>query len=175
MRIKRIRTRLRLEKSVDQKHRRQNGAQSEKMASLAGVRKKSHGQAGKNRTSTYRIWDAMNQRCRNPKKAGYKWYGGRGIRVSKRWHKFVNFLNDMGERPENLQLERMNNDGHYTKSNCKWASKLEQMNNTKRNHWVTFRGVKRTIENWARKLEINRITLTARFNRGWSIKRALTT
>jgi hypothetical protein len=78
----------------------------------------------------YCIWAAMRDRCNNPRNKQYKDYGGRGIHVCKRWGKFENFAEDMGPRPHPLlTLERKNNYKNYCKSNCKWASRLEQNNN----------------------------------------------
>lgn len=82
---------------------------------------------------TYRSWHAMISRCTNPKKDNYKDYGGRGIVVCKKWLKFENFLKDMGERPIGKTLDRIDNDGNYCKSNCKWSTPKEQANNRRTN------------------------------------------
>lgn len=79
--------------------------------------------------TTYTIWKNMLQRCLNIKDTNYYRYGGRGITVDPKWKTFVNFLEDMGERPSNLTLERINNDKGYYKDNCKWATRKEQANN----------------------------------------------
>lgn len=71
----------------------------------------------------------MRQRCNNPACDDYRWYGGRGIRVCKRWDDFTLFLSDMGERPSGFTLERINNARSYSPSNCKWASWEEQHRN----------------------------------------------
>lgn len=81
----------------------------------------------------YNVWNAMHQRCRNPNVSRYPDYGGRGIRVCRRWRKFSNFLKDMGRRPDPLlTLDRINNDGNYSPSNCRWATRYHQEHN-KRN------------------------------------------
>lgn len=89
-----------------------------------------HGHATrKMRTPTYHSWNAMMQRCNNPHHKSWFDYGFRGIKVAKRWHKFENFLTDMGERPDGTTLERINNNRGYNKVNCKWATIAEQNKN----------------------------------------------
>lgn len=74
----------------------------------------------------YRSWAAMRTRCLNAKNPAYKWYGGRGIKVCDRWSSFENFLADMGDRPHEKTLDRINNDGDYEPNNCRWATPKEQ-------------------------------------------------
>lgn len=78
----------------------------------------------------YNSWDCMWQRCTNPNAKGYKNYGGRGIKVCKRWKKAKNFIDDMLPNwKKGLTIDRINNDGHYTPSNCRWATFKQQRNN----------------------------------------------
>ena len=78
----------------------------------------------------YRSWQMMKNRCLNPRAHDYSYYGVRGITVCKRWHKFENFLADMGRKPTAQHtLERRNNDGNYTKRNCYWATRKTQARN----------------------------------------------
>lgn len=85
-----------------------------------------HGMTG---TPTYNSWGAMINRCTNANHPRYRDYGGRGIVVCNRWRKFANFLEDMGERPNGLELERRDNNSGYSKENCYWATHSEQARN----------------------------------------------
>lgn len=85
---------------------------------------KTHGMSN---SPAYKSWQEMKTRCYNKKRAKYRRYGARGIRVCDRWLKsFQNFYDDMGDRPEGKTLDRINNDGNYEPSNCRWATPLEQ-------------------------------------------------
>ena len=89
-----------------------------------------HGHAKANMYSKiYRIWGSIIQRCNNPNNSDYKYYGGRGIKVCKRWDKFENFLKDMGEKPEGLSIDRKDNDGNYEPSNVRFVTIQENLKN----------------------------------------------
>lgn len=84
--------------------------------------------------STYGIWKAMWQRCTNGNHKDWNDYGGRGIGVCERWQDFKMFLLDMGERPEGLELERVDNNKGYEPDNCRWATRAEQIANSRIRH-----------------------------------------
>lgn len=85
-------------------------------------------------TVEYRTWLSMMQRCYNPKNPSYEDYGGRGIHVDERWHKFENFYEDMGKRPsKEHSLDKLNNYANYGPGNCKWATIYEQNQNRRSN------------------------------------------
>lgn len=84
---------------------------------------------GQSRTPTWYTWSNMVARCTKDYKPEYPYYGARGITVCERWLEFENFLADMGERPEGLTLDRIENDGNYEPGNCRWATKSEQARN----------------------------------------------
>lgn len=130
---------------------------------------------GMSRTKIYKIWDGMIQRCTNIKNPRWEDYGGRGIKVCKRWHKVENFLEDMGERPKNKELDRENNNKGYNKKNCRWVSKPTNMNNRRNTIHITWKEKSRTLAQWARHLDIKYIVLWKRlYMYKWSIKKAFT-
>lgn len=94
-----------------------------------------HGHAVSGReTPTYRTWQDMKKRCTNPRHKDWASYGGRGITVCERWRVFAVFLEDMGERPDGMTLDRRDPDGHYEPGNCRWATARTQARNTRKRH-----------------------------------------
>lgn len=133
-----------------------------------------HGRAG---TVEYRTWTSMKQRCFNPSNPSYPHWGGRGITVCEDWLDFNQFFMDMGPRPsKGHSLERIDNDGNYEPSNCRWVKIDVQANNKRRNRVIEFRGRTQTLAQWAKEFGIGWMTLRARLDSyGWSIEDALTT
>lgn len=107
---------------------------------------------GKAHTPTWWTWRGMVSRCSVPTNGSFPNYGGRGIVVCERWKRFENFLEDMGERPENKTLDRIDNNGNYEPSNCRWATKAEQVRNKRTTVKVEFNGRTMTYSEWAREL-----------------------
>jgi hypothetical protein len=135
-----------------------------------------HRTHGRTHTTEYNIWASMIQRCENPKNAAFPDYGGRGIAVCERWrHDYTVFLADMGTRPSPRHtIERKNNSLGYSPENCIWATFREQQRNRRSNHWITFNGETKVLNDWAATFKIQRATLKERLRHGWSIERALT-
>lgn len=131
---------------------------------------------GGKHASLYRVWHGMKQRCNNKQCYQYKDWGGRGIKICTRWLNFENFYNDVGDKPKELSLDRIDNDGNYCKENCRWATRKDQQRNTRNNYLITYKGKTKCLAEWSEILEINRGTLWCRINiYNWSIKRAFTT
>lgn len=144
-------------------------------ARLVGARSATHHEAGVSRTTEYVIWMGMRERCNNPKDHAYPSYGGRGIKVCRRWDTFTHFLVDMGRRPSRLHsLDRKDNDKGYTPSNCRWATKREQAENRRSARLISYDGVTRTLGGWARAVGIGGAALADRLRRGWPLSSALT-
>jgi hypothetical protein len=90
-----------------------------------------HGLA--NKAAEYHVWEGIKQRCLNPSRRGYEYWGGRGITICERWLDFENFYEDMGPRPgSGYSIDRIDNDGNYEPGNCRWATASEQQRNTRR-------------------------------------------
>lgn len=136
---------------------------------------KTHGMKG---TRIYRIWSGMKDRCCNPNSKYWKNYGGRGISVCDDWktsfESFYEWSMDNGYTQE-LTLDRVNNDGNYEPSNCRWATMKEQSNNKRTNHYLTYKGETHTIQEWGELLGINPRIIHQRIYYNWEIERALTT
>lgn len=125
-------------------------------------------------TPAYRTWSAMRQRCTNPNFKFYSYYGGRGISVCERWqNSFESFLADMGQPPEGCSLDRIDSNGNYEPGNCRWATRTEQMRNTRACRILTFAGQSMCVADWADQLGINAEVIHARLCRKWPIERVL--
>lgn len=124
-------------------------------------------------TLSYSTWANMIQRCDNPRSTDWQWYGGRGVKVCERWKDFALFLEDMGERPPGMTLDRVDVDGDYTPDNCRWASAVEQARNRRNSRLIEHEGETRTIAEWSELRSIPYHRLYQRIQRGWPAGRAL--
>jgi len=132
------------------------------MRERASMANKRHGH---HKTPIYRVWCHMLERCNNQTDAAFHNYGGRGICVCLKWLSFEEFLKDMGEKPKRLTIERIDNDGNYEPSNCKWATRKEQTRNTRHNVMIKYAGETKCISEWAEELGINYQTLYSRLKK----------
>lgn len=141
-------------------------------ASKISVRK--HGDCSDGKmTVEYRTWQAMLSRIKNPRNCNFKHYGARGIKVCERWHDFALFLDDMGRRPVGGSIERINNDGNYEPVNCRWATNVEQNNNTRGNRHLDHLGKRMTVAEWSFQTGISHGTIMQRLRMGWSAEKTL--
>lgn len=134
--------------------------------------RKRHGMFG---TRVYQQWADMIRRCENPKYSSWHNYGGRGIRVCDRWRTdFVNFHEDMGAPPDGFQLDRIDNDGNYEPSNCRWVTPSRNTRNRRVSIVITAFGRTQTMPDWADEVGIDRKVIAGRLRRGWHPEEALT-
>jgi hypothetical protein len=114
-----------------------------------------HTTHGMRHTPTWHIWSGLLQRVLNPKCESYKNYGGRGITVDPKWLKFEGFFHDMGERPEGLCIERVDNNAGYCKENCIWTTNMVQSRNKRSNVYVSYNGIKTVLKDAAALANMN--------------------
>ncbi len=142
-----------------------------------------HGYA---RTRTYNVWAAVKQRCCDTNAPVYQRYGAQGVVVCDRWnHSFEAFLEDMGERPEGVSIDRIDNSGGYTcgkceqclsnswTMNCRWATRSQQMRNTSITIMLTIDGVTKPMMEWCDQYGVKPNTVRWRIYDGWSHKDAI--
>lgn len=126
----------------------------------------------------YKVWQGIKIRCYDKNSTYYNNYGGRDIKMCDEWkNDFVPFYNwaiNNGYR-NSLTIDRINNDGNYEPSNCRWITRREQNNNMRKNIILEYNGKGQTISEWANETGINRTTLYYRIKRGWSAEKAFTT
>lgn len=121
----------------------------------------------------YRTWTNMKRRCSDSKAKNFDIYGGRGISVCNRWLIFKNFADDMGPKPSPKHtLDRINSNGNYEASNCRWADSLTQGRNTSRVKLIEYKGESKCLPHWAATLGIKKATLKSRIKAGWSIEKS---
>lgn len=129
------------------------------------------------KTRLHTIWLHMRDRCLKPYSTSYERYGARGIKVCKEWlNDFVAFYNwamSNGYK-KNLTIDRIDNNGNYEPSNCRWATIEQQANNKRSSCWLEYKGERKTIAQWASSLNISEIAIRHRIDRGWTIERTLT-
>lgn len=135
---------------------------------------KTHGQSG---TKLHYVWIEMRQRCSNPEHRRFSLYGARGIKVCNEWQLFEVFYKwaKSSGYQEGLSLDRIDNDGNYEPNNCRWATQIQQVNNTRVTKMVTYRGRTQSLSDWSRELNLNYYTLRSRLRIGWSVQKIFET
>lgn len=137
----------------------------------ADVMRRTMTRHGRARTPEWYSWMGMRSRCNNPNATGYERYGGRGIKICKRWDCFENFYADMGKRPSQQHtLERRDVNGDYTPKNTYWATKTQQANNRRDTPFVIYHGERMSVRDAMRKsgTKLNGSTVARRLRKGWS-------
>jgi hypothetical protein len=121
------------------------------------VRRSHYGAAarGSPELRTYAAWRNLKSRCDNRRNPKYRHYGGRGIRYDAKWKSFAGFFDDMGLAPPGMSLDRIDNDGPYRKSNCRWATHKQQNRNARFNRIIEFAGERKPLSAWAEQLGIS--------------------
>ena len=131
---------------------------------------------GKCYTKIYGVWHGIKQRCFDENRPEYERYGGRGITMFADWLDFENFYKwaiNSGYK-EGLSIDRIDNNGNYEPSNCRWVTRKEQQNNTRYNHYIEINGVSKTITEWAKENNIRVDTFWLRVKKGWVGEKLLT-
>ena len=129
-------------------------------------------------TRLHNIWKNMLERCTNPNHKNYEIYGGRGITVCDEWLASFDIFYEWAIHngyKEQLSLDRIDVDGGYNPSNCRWVTQKAQCNNTHRNISVEFNGETHTLKQWTEILGLKYSTIASRVQRGWDPVKALTT
>lgn len=115
----------------------------------------------------YSSWESMKARCLNSNNLFYNNYGGRGIKVCKRWLNFKNFYKDMGDKPsKDYSLERIDVNGNYCPKNCKWATRREQDRNRRTNVFIEYKNKTYILSDLAKKVGLHQQTIKSRLDRG---------
>lgn len=144
-----------------------------KQKRLESKRSFKHGKTG---SKVYYTWQSMKGRCFNPKQDMFPKYGGRGIKICDRWLKFENFLEDMGEPPtQKHSIDRIDNNGNYEPTNCRWATNKEQSRNRSVTKFATYKGETKSVLDWCEELGLSYNLTRERLSNGWTAERAFQT
>lgn len=132
---------------------------------------------GMNKTTEHRVWVGMKQRCTNPNKRDYKWYGAKGVRVCSEWmNSFVSFYEHVGARPSPKHtIDRIDVSGNYEPGNVRWATMEQQINNTTVVRMISIGEKTQSISAWEREMGLSKGQVRAREKSGWSVVDAIMT
>lgn len=125
---------------------------------------------------TYRSWRSMWARVRSkPLDSHYAFYAGKGVTVCERWKSFEDFLSDMGDRPEGKTLDRIDNNGNYEASNCRWSTPIQQARNRRNQATFTLNGETHSVMEWVKKLNLPLARTYWRHHAGWTPEQIVST
>lgn len=146
-----------VEKSVSSGHLKRGTVRSCGCLSREAPHHMTHGHfRGKKQSGEYIAWAQAKARCNNPKNPAFNNYGGRGISICKEWaESFEQFLADMGPRPHGMSIDRIDNNGNYEPSNCRWATRIIQANNRRGNILFEWNGAQMSLAEIARYERVN--------------------
>ena len=132
---------------------------------------------GGRHTRLYSVWAHMKERCNNSNSISYPNYGGRGIAVCDEWQQDFSVFRDWAichGYTDELEIDRIDNDGGYCPENCRWATKRAQSYNRRSNRYLEYNGKRQTIKEWALEIGISPKVLYDRVKSGWDVERVLT-
>lgn len=138
-------------------------------------RRKVEDQKGLSTSREYTSWKGMMHRCYAKNDRCFHLYGARGILVCPRWHSFLLFFEDMGERPNGMTLDRIDTNGGYSKENCRWATARQQGLNRRNNRILVMGEESKPLAEWATEYGHNPSRICARLKMGWSVEKAIKT
>lgn len=133
---------------------------------------------GKSYTKIHRTWSSIKDRCLNSNDVAYNNYGGRGIKICEEWaNDFMTFCNWSYSNGynETLTIDRIDNNGNYEPSNCRWVERKTQQNNRRNNHYITINNETKTLQEWGESTGIKPNTINCRIRKGWSCENAIFT
>jgi len=128
---------------------------------------------GMSKTPTWRSWRAMRDRCFRSSHTAWSRYGGRGVTVCDRWDDFEYFLEDMGARPDGMTLDRVDTNGMYEPSNCRWATPRQQTENRRDSRYLEHNGERMTVTRWAERSRLTVTAIVTRVKAGLSMEEVL--
>lgn len=135
-------------------------------------RRETHGASN---SKTWKTWSSMKNRCLNSNYDRYSSYGGRGITVCDRWFSFEKFFEDMGTRPDGKTLDRIDNNGNYEPSNCRWSTPKQQLRNTRTTVFLNINGKRTPLVEACEIFAVAPYLVRERIKRGWSAIESLIT
>lgn len=135
----------------------------------------------KRHTKIYHIYAGIKRRCFNKNDKFYKYYGGRGITICKKWLDsktgFIDFYNWSMKNgyKDGLTIDRIDVNGNYEPDNCRWVTMEVQVNNRRNTIYLQYKGIKHSLSEWCKITNLSRSTILHRLERGWSIEKTLST